>query len=292
VSDRRVCLIVNPSAGGGRGARRLPAVTDALRAHGVDPRTVSTTSLDHARELAREAAEREEVAVAVGGDGLIGAVAGALIGTGGVLGIVPAGRGNDLARVLDIPTTPAGAAGVVAGATPRPLDLAEVAGRVFCGVASCGFDSEANRIANETSWMRGNAVYLYAALRAIAAWQPARFDLEVDGEPATVVGWSVGACNSKAYGGGMYVAPDARLDDGLLDVASLSAISKRRFVTDFLPKVFRGAHAENPAFSVRRGREVRIAADRPFTVYADGDPVAELPVTVRSLPAAVPVLAP
>jgi YegS/Rv2252/BmrU family lipid kinase len=292
VSDRRACLIVNPSAGGGRGARRLPAVSDALRAHGVEHRTESTRSLDHARALAAEAAGRDEVAVAMGGDGLIGAVAGALIGTGGVLGIVPAGRGNDLARVLDIPTSPESAAAVVATAGPRPLDLAEIGGHVFCGVASCGFDSDANRIANETTWIRGNAVYLYAALRAVAAWRPARFDLEVDGEPETVTGWSVGACNSKAYGGGMYVAPDARLDDGLLDVASLSEVSKRRFLFGFLPKVFRGAHAEDPAFAVRRGVEVRIAADRPFTVYADGDPIADLPVTVRALPAAVQVLAP
>jgi diacylglycerol kinase family enzyme len=214
------------------------------------------------------------------------------MGTDGVLGIAPTGRGNDLARVLGIPLAAEGAAAVIATAAPRRLDLAEVEGHVFCGIASCGFDSDANRIANRARFVRGNAVYVYAALRAVAGWHPATFHLELDGAAETVTGWSVGAANSKAYGGGMYIAPDADLDDGLLDVASLAAMPRRRFLVAFLPKVFSGAHTSTPEFRVRRAREVRISADRPFTVYADGDPVAELPVTVRVLPAAARVLAP
>jgi YegS/Rv2252/BmrU family lipid kinase len=289
--DRRALVIVNPSAGGGRAGRALPAVEAALRAHGVAFRVARTRDIAHAVELARGAAEAGEVAAALGGDGLIGTIADALRGTGGVLGVLPGGRGNDLARVLGIPRDPAEAATVLATGRERSLDLGEVDGRTFVGIASCGFDSEANRIANEARFVRGNLVYAYAALRALAGWRHATFTLGLDGETVTVRGWSVAAANSKAYGGGMFLAPGAELDDGLLDVVTSGESSKLRFL-QLLPRVFKGTHVNEPEVAVRRAREVTIAADRPFTVYADGDPIGELPVVVRAIPDAVKVIAP
>jgi len=208
-----------------------------------------------------------------------------------VLGVLPGGRGNDLARVLGIPRRPRQAADVLARGAERPLDLAEVDGARYCGIASCGLDSDANRIANAAPARLGNLVYLYGALRALAAWTPAHFSLELDGEAVEITGYSVAAANSGAYGGGMLLAPDARLDDGLLDVVTTADVSKRRCLAQ-LPKLFRGTHVKNPEVVVTRARELRIAADRPFTVYADGDPIGELPVTIRALPAAVRVIAP
>jgi diacylglycerol kinase family enzyme len=161
------------------------------------------------------------------------------------------------------------------------------------GIASCGFDSEANRIANQARLVRGNLVYAYGAIRALASWRPARFVLTLEGDREHVVtGYSVGAANSKAYGGGMYAAPDAELDDGLLDIVTLGVMSKRRFLTSLMPKVFKGTHINEPEVTVLRAREVAISADRQFTMYADGDPIAELPVTVRALPGAVRVIVP
>ena len=96
----------------------------------------------------------------------------------------------------------------------------------YLGIASFGFDSDANRIANEARLVRGNLVYVYAALRALVAWKPATFTATVDGERHEVTGYSMGVCNSKAYGGGMYVAPQAVLDDGKLDVVAKETVSK------------------------------------------------------------------
>jgi diacylglycerol kinase family enzyme len=215
-----------------------------------------------------------------------------LIGTGGVLGVLPGGRGNDLARVLNIGQDPALACTVLAAGAEQPLDLGEVDGRPFVGIASCGFDSDANRIANETRIFRGNLVYVYGALAALARWKPARFELGLDGGASrSLVGYSVAAANSKAYGGGMFVAPDAELDDGMLDVVTVSGVSKRRFLSQ-LPKVFKGEHVHNPEVEVSRTAELRLSADRPFTVYADGDPIGELPVTIRAVRHALRVLAP
>jgi YegS/Rv2252/BmrU family lipid kinase len=288
-----LALIVNPSEGGGRAARALAGVQAALTERGLEHHVELTDSLEHARELARAAAAADETAVAFGGDGLIGAVAGALRGTSGVLGVLPGGRGNDFARVLEIPLEPVAACDVLATGVVRALDLGEAGGRTFIGIASCGFDSDANRIANETKLVRGNLVYAYGALRALIGWRPATFELTMDGGRNHVVtGYSVGAANSKAYGGGMYAAPDAELDDGLLDIVTLAEMPKRRFLTSLLPKVFKGTHVHEREVTVLRAAQVTISADRPFDLYADGDPIAQLPVTVRTLPAAVKVIVP
>ena len=287
-----LALIVNASAGGGRAHKALPAVQESLAALGLEHHVERTTSLEHARELGRAAASAGETAVALGGDGLIGAVAGALRETGGVLGVLPGGRGNDFARALGIPLEPRAACDVLAGGVTKELDLGEADGRTFIGIASCGFDSEANRVANETRLVRGNLVYAYGALRALIGWRPATFTVELDGgAPRTATGYTVAAANSKAYGGGMWLAPDASLEDGLLDVVIVGDVPKARFLR-LLPTVFKGEHVRQPGVEVLRCRELRISAERSFEMYADGDPIASLPVTVRALPSAIKVLVP
>jgi YegS/Rv2252/BmrU family lipid kinase len=290
-----VCLIVNPSAGGGKGGRVLPAVVGALEGHGLQVRCELTRDLDHARALALAGARAGETVVCLSGDGMVGAVADMLREVPGALfGVLPGGRGNDLARVLGIAADPVQACATIAAGFSRKLDLGEVGGHAFVGIASVGFDSEANRIANEAPAWLGGLVYAYGALRALLSWRLAHFEIELDppGERHSFTGYTVGAANSKTYGGGMRAAPHALLDDGLLDVVVLESVSKLRFLTRILPKVFSGAHVREPNVRVFRAREVSISADRPFTVYADGDPIGELPLRVRTLPGAVRVLVP
>jgi YegS/Rv2252/BmrU family lipid kinase len=289
---RRVALIVNPVAGGGRPARALPQVQAELRARGFEQRFEYTKSLGHARELALEAASRGEVAVAFGGDGLIGAVAGALKHTDGLVGILPGGRGNDLCRVLGIPLKPLAACGVLASGIERRLDLGEAGGRTFLGIASCGFDSLVNRIANETTVVRGSPVYALALLRALPGWRPAGFEVTLDeAEVRRFTGYSVAAANSRQFGGGMRLAPDASLTDGRLDVVTIEHMPKPRYLR-LAPTVFSGRHLRYPEVAVVRSREVHISATERFTLYADGEAIAELPVTVRVLPGAVQMLVP
>jgi YegS/Rv2252/BmrU family lipid kinase len=288
--DRDVALIVNPVAGGGRGLRMLAGVEDWLRIHGVRHHVERTRDIEHARELARKAAADGEVAAAFGGDGIVGAVAGALGGTDGILAILPGGRGNDFARSAGIPKSPVAACSVFETGRERRIDLGAVGDARFVGIASCGFDSDANRIANATR-VPGEAAYAYAALRALVSWRAARFELELDGVKSTHVGYSVAAANGPAYGGGMFLAPDASLDDGLFDVVTVADVPRLRFLRGF-PRVFKGTHVNNDEVDVRRAAQVRIAADRPFALYADGDPIAQLPATVRTLPGAVRMLVP
>jgi YegS/Rv2252/BmrU family lipid kinase len=287
-----IALIVNPSAGGGRAAKVLPKVQARLGALGVEHHTELTRDLPHAQDLARSAAAAGEPAVVLSGDGLIGAVAHVLRGyPDAVMGVLPGGRGNDFARVTGIPLDVEDACEVIANGTALAVDVGDVDGATFIGIASLGFDSEANRIANEAPAQLGGLVYAYGALRALAAWKHAGFEVVVDGQARAFSGWSVACANSKAYGGGMYMAPDADLHDGQLDVVISEATSKAKFLR-VLPSVFKGRHVEEPSVHVLRGAEVRVSADRPFTVYADGDPIGELPCTIRAVPGAVKVLLP
>ena len=291
MSERRLALFANPAAAGGRALDAVPAVETELTHLGVAHRVVDTSSVEHARDEARAAAEDGETVVAVGGDGLVGCLAGAVRGGAGPLSFVPSGSGKDFARVLKIPTEPREAARVAVDGTERILDIGLANGRPFVGIASLGFDSDANRIANEAKLVKGNFVYLYAALRALAGWKHARFRVTVDGREREVVGYSVAIGNSKAYGGGMFVFPHAKLDDGLLDVVTVEQHGKLRWLAA-VPKVFKGTHVDSPYGKFDTGEVVQVVADRPFTVYADGDPIAELPLEVTVDKASLRVIVP
>jgi len=286
----KLAVIANPSAGGGRAEGVLHEVRQLLQDRNADFTVALTRDLPHAHLLATEAAAEGRVAVAIGGDGLVGAVASATAESKGMMAIVPGGRGNDLARVLGIPTDVPEAVEIALNGVQATMDLGEANGKTFCCIASLGFDSDANRIANETR-VPGALAYLWAAIRALAQWKPATFTLDLDGEHYGLEGFSVIAANSKAYGGGMFIAPDADVHDGQLDVVTIGGKSRLRFLA-LLPTVFRGSHVHTRQVTVRRGRRLTISADREFTVFADGDPLCELPATVSIRQDAVRIMLP
>ena len=278
--SRNFALLVNPASAGGRALEALPKVHATLDGLGARHRTVTTRSIDHAHQEALNAAAQGETVIALGGDGLLRPLAGALKGTEAALAVVPCGRGNDFARVLGIPTDPTEAARLAVEGEERLLDVASVDGTPYMGIASFGFDSDANRIANEAKLVKGNAVYVYAALRALVAWKPAGFTVTVDGERHEFTGYSVAVGNSKVYGGGMFILPMAELDDGELDVMVSKDCSKIRCLIE-LPKLFRGAHVGSPFAEFLRGEVIEVSSDRPFVIYADGDPIGATPAIMR-----------
>ena len=289
--SRRFALLVNPVSAGGKALKALPAVHAELDRLNAPHRTITTRSSEHAAEEATRAAHRDETVAAMSGDGMLRPIAAALKNTTGTLAIIPCGRGNDLARVLEIPTDPTEAAALAVDGQERMLDVANVDGTPFVGIASFGFDSDANRIANEAKLIKGNAVYLYAALRALAAWKPALFTVTVDGERHEVSGYSVAVGNSKAYGGGMIVLPMAELDDGRLDVLISKEASKPTFLRGVF-KTFKAAHVDSPAAQFLRGEVIEVGSDRPFVIYGDGDPIGNTPATVRVERRCLRVIAP
>jgi YegS/Rv2252/BmrU family lipid kinase len=284
-------LLVNPASAHGRTLKLLPRVEQELDARRIPFRVERTRGLEDGVARALRAVEADEVPVVISGDGLVGAVGGAMAGTDTPLGIIPGGRGNDLARVLGIPDDPAGAVAVLAAGETRRIDVGEANGKRFLGIVSIGFDSEANRLANETSFLRGNLVYAYAALRTLLSWKPGRFTVRVDDERVRFSGYSVSVANSRAFGGGMYIAPDAELDDGEFDIVTVGEVGKLRFVGN-LPKVFKGTHVKEDEVRVFRAPHLELTASRPFPVYADGEHLTDLPASLRILPRALSVLVP
>jgi YegS/Rv2252/BmrU family lipid kinase len=289
--DQPLALLVHPSSGGGRTKTLLPRVENELDKRHIVFRVEKTRSAEHAVNEALRAADLGEVPVVMSGDGLIGAVGGALTGGDVPMGILPGGRGNDLARALEIPDEPDAAVGVIATGQTRQIDVGEVNGRRFLGIASVGFDSECNRIANETRFVRGRLVYAYSVPRALAAWKPARFTLRIGEENLRFTGYSVAAANSSFFGGGMRLAPDASLDDGEFDIVMIGEVGKLRYLSN-LPKVFKGTHVANEEVRIVRARSLELSASRPFAVYADGEHLTDLPASLRVLPRALSVLAP
>jgi YegS/Rv2252/BmrU family lipid kinase len=291
IAGTPLTLLVNPSAAGGRSLKLLPRVEAALDARRAVFRVEKTRSLDHGAELALRAAEVGEVPVVVSGDGLLGVVGGAMAGADVPLGLIPAGRGNDLARALGIPTEPEAAVDTVLNGRSRLIDVGEANGKRFLGIASIGFDSECNRLANETHWLRGNLVYAYSMVRTLIGWRSARFTITVGEERKRLSGYFVAVANNSVYGGGMWIAPEAEIDDGEFDVVAITEVGKLRFLRG-LRDVLKGTHIDKDEVTTFRAPRLELDASRPFPVYADGDHLTDLPVSLRVLPRCLSVLVP
>lgn len=284
-------LLVNPSSAGGKALKLLPRVEAALDARRAVFRVERTRSLEHGVDLAQRAVELGEVPVVISGDGLMGAVGGALAGVETPVGLIPGGRGNDLARALGIPDEPEAAVETILAGHSRRIDVGEANGKRFLGIVSVGFDSECNRLANETSFIRGNLVYAYSMVRTLIGWRSARFTVVANGERKRLTGYFVDVANNRVYGGGMYIAPEAEIDDGQFDVVAITEVGKLRFLSG-LRDVLKGAHIGKEEVTTFRASRLEIEASRPFPVYADGDHLTDLPVSLRVLPSCLSILVP
>ena len=286
-----LALLVNPASAGGKTLKLLPQVEAALDARRAAFRVQRTKGLEHGVEQALRAVEAGELPVVMSGDGLVGAVGGAMAGSETPLGIVPGGRGNDLARVLGISSRPEEAVATLFAGHSRRIDVGEANGKRFLGIVSVGFDSECNRRANEVKVIRNNLVYVYSLFVTLLGWKPARFTIRVDDERTRFTGSAVSVANNSTFGGGMRIAPSADLEDGEFDIVTVGEVGKLRYVAN-LPKVFKGTHVDGDDVRVFRARHLELSASKPFPVYADGEHLTDLPASLRVLPRALSVLAP
>jgi diacylglycerol kinase (ATP) len=273
-------------------------VADALASVDADVAIHVSSDLSDAVRIARAAFDAGRGVVACGGDGTVCELAALAAERGGVLAIMPAGSGNDLARHLDIPRDDAVAAAALlrSGRVVRvDLGRAQAAdGRRawFTTVANVGFDAEANRWANTVDRIGGTPLYVLAALRTLGSYRPLRVRVTVDDEVHDTHAWLVAAANTRSYAGGMVIAPDATLDDGLLDVCIVGPVSRADFLRTF-PKVFDGTHIRHPAVTMLRGKRVAIEAPdaKPSPeLWASGERVGPVPATLEAVPGALQVV--
>lgn len=296
-----MALLVNPTAGKGRGARVGARTARALREAGLSAQLLVGRDAAEAADLGRAAIAAGACAVVVvGGDGMTHLGTQLVAGTGTPLGVVPAGTGNDFVRGLglahrDPDAVVDGLVEAIRAGSTRPVDAVRAGACWYSCVLSAGFDSMVNERANRLRWPTGHHRYDVAMLLELPVFRPIPFVLELadaDARPRVVQteAMLVAVGNTPSYGGGMRICPGAVLDDGLLDVTVVGPISKLSLVRLF-PRVYSGRHVEHPAVTTYRARRVSLAAPG-VTTYADGERVGPLPLTVEAVPGALRVLVP
>jgi YegS/Rv2252/BmrU family lipid kinase len=288
---RAFTALVNPISGGGKAAEKWAPLAGAIAKAGADVRVELTLGREHAVQTATAAAAEGRVVVAVGGDGLVRDAAEGCVAAGpsSVMGIVPAGRGNDLARALQLPTGADGLAKVLLHGEPRAMDVIDLDGTIVPGNVYCGIDSVANSLLNTNRWIPGSVLYRLAPVQAIVTWRPARFALTLDGVAHEVTGHSVVVGNSGAYGRGLRIVPSADPFDHRLDVLIVKD-GPRRDIVSFMGEAKKGAHVHRENVEVMTAQEVTIAADRELPVCGDGENLAVTPARARLVPGALQML--
>jgi diacylglycerol kinase (ATP) len=290
-------LLVSPAAGRGAAARCAGSVAALLRGALDRLDTLVADSPEGSAELAEQAVRSGvDVLVTLGGDGLAHLAVQACAGTSTALAVVPAGTGNDLAKALRMPAQPKLAAEVVArelaaGRTEQ-LDLGRIAdGAWFATVLCAGFDARVSERANSLRWPRGPRRYDVAIVTELARLRPAGLTVRTETETLSLDATMVAVGNTRWYGGGIPICPDASAEDGLFDVTVVGATRRADFLR-ILPKIRSGGHVTHSAVRTLRARSVRLSGGDDWTAYADGEPQVRLPLTVACVPGALSVVAP
>jgi diacylglycerol kinase (ATP) len=287
-------VVANPAAGHGKAGKLIGSVTTALRRLGVAHEIRVSESGPDVERLARVASEDgARIVAALGGDGTASLAANGILGTGTALAALPAGTGDDLAKAIGVGKL---RTAIELLADPKTADLdvievtAGVATRNFINIAGAGFDSEVNETANGMTIKLGaTGTYLAALVKTLFRFSPAAFVVTIDGERIEGDAMLVEVGSGRWTGGGMRVLPDAVMNDGLLDVCIVHALSKGAFLRAF-PRVFTGSHTTHPKVTMRTGTKVEVEADRRVLVYADGEPIGPLPAIFEIRPGALAVV--
>ena len=300
----RLGVVVNPTAGHGRGRTRGAELMQAARRRGHDVTDLSATDLASATAHARQAVVRGlDALVVVGGDGMVHLGVNVVAETDLPLGIIAAGSGNDVARALGLPSHDVEAAlGVIEAGLEgggRAVDAVQAgppdysAHEWFVGVMSCGIDAAANARANELTWPRGSGRYVRALASVLAGFHPYGYRVTMDDVVWESAGTLVAVANAPWFGGGLKISPGSLLDDGLLDVVLAGPLS-RAGVMRIFPGVYTGRHLHHPAVEVFRTRTVLIEhspiGPTPPVGFADGERFGPLPLRAEVRPGAVRLL--
>ena len=291
-------IIVNPASGGGRALSAEPLVAGYLASQSKSVQFVHSRSSENMRELAENgAAAGYRYVVALGGDGAFHHVVEGIRGTSAIAGFFPAGNGNDIARDLGIPTDAVDAAAAFCRSVPRAVDLVRVQffdGRIthFIGAGGMGLDAEAAHLANTRfkSWP-GVTRYLAGALRTFFSEPAFQLVAELDGTRWTGRGIVAAVANSGSYGSGVRIAPDAKMDDGWLEVVLVEGVAWTRLV-EAIPIVLTTGDVRFDELKRFRCRRAVLRADRAVKVHGDGELLGESPAEFEILPAAIQVMAP
>jgi diacylglycerol kinase (ATP) len=292
----RVTVLTNPASGHGNAPHAAEKAIARLQERGVDVVVIVGSDVEHARRLLDAAVQKSTDALVVaGGDGVISDALQALARTDIPLGIIPAGTGNDHAREYGLPTSdPVAAADIVADGWTETVDLGRIRDRSgvtkwFGTVAATGFDSLVSDRTNRMAWPRGRMRYNLAMLAELSKLKLLPFRLLLDGRDEVVTDLTLAAFgNTRSYGGGMLICPNADHADGQLDITMVHSASRTRLIRLF-PTVYKGTHVDLDEVTTARATSVDVESPG-INAYADGDFACALPAEISAVPGALHIL--
>ncbi len=292
MTRERALAIVNPVAGKGAGAQIVGRLAADLARASVHVDVETTPGPGEAARLASAAVEDGyERVISVGGDGTASEVANGLVGTDVALGLYPIGSGNDFARVLGYPRKRSQLAAFLAEARPRRIDVGEVNGRIFLNAAGVGIDGHvAERVLASARVVGPTLGYFVGALVSIATYRPRQMRVRIDGTLREGRHLIVVAANGTHFGGGMHVAPDAKIDDGQFDIVVGGDLGRWSSLVA-LAKLYRGTHVDGKTILAFRASALDVEFSEPQPMEADGEASRANEFRVRMRPRALTVLA-
>lgn len=284
-------IITNPRAGHGRGTRALKELQSLLKAKEIEHELFQTQYPGHATELARQLVEKGEPRTIVfGGDGTISEVVNAVVNSGMELGVMSVGTGNDLARSLGLPYNhPEKALKVILRGKPTKVDVGWERERCFISTLGLGFPAIIANEANKMKYLKGPPAFFIATYKAIGHLQTIPARITLDDAILNVNCTSILIQNTRFCGGGLLMAPAARVNDGLFDVVVVNNIGKTDLMLNF-PKIYSGRHLKHPKFSLYRSRSVKIDTPMNLSKMFDGDIYGQTPVDAKVLRGAVSII--
>ena len=294
----RLGVIINPSSARGKGTARGEQVLSTLLERGQEFLNLSGNTIEEANANARHAINDGLIdgLIVVGGDGIAHLGVNIACDTGISLGLIAAGTGNDLARSIGMPE-----GDVIAGThavldklgSPRKVDAIKAHSSTgefwFFGTASAGFDALCNQRANEMTWPKGPRRYDIAMVLELAKFKPIHYEATIDGVHRSFDAMLCAVANGPAFGGGMLIAPDAKIDDGYLDLFVVHAMSRLELLKVF-PKVYTGGHVSHRAVEFVRAKSVKLSSGN-MPLYSDGEARGHSPLTATVVPGALSVFA-
>ncbi len=290
MAKRRLLVVVNLHAS--RAERLIGGAVACLAVHGFDLDIRQSPDRKALADVVRRCSADVDAIVVAGGDGTVNSAIPALIEAGKPVGILPFGTANDLALTLDIPSDPLEAAGVIVAGHLRGIDVGKVNDAHFLNVASVGLAVNiAERQDAELKRQWGVFSYLVATIDTLSAAQRFSARISCDGRTERVHAYQIAVGNGVHYGGGLMVSPDARIDDGLLDIYAIETDSIANLIA-LAPKLRDGTLVDRDDVAFFRGASVRIETDRPMQVNTDGEVTTSTPAEFSVLPGALQVFAP
>ena len=291
---RKIKIIVNPNAGGGKGRRLFPVIRQKLLDRKMSFHLQFADSAEHVTQLCRQA-QREgyNFIISCGGDGTHHRALQAMVGSRFILGFMPLGTGNDFPANLGIREDLDFTCDLLLKGKIRKIDVIQVdSGEYLAGVGGIGFDSEVNAMANRIRrFVGGRGAYLFPVLLKTLTYRPKEISLQADNERRQGNILMVAFGNIKSYGKGMQITPLAEPDDGLLDICWIDPVNAFRLLR-FFPKVFSGEHLEMPEVHYYRSTNVRVESLDAMDLYGDGEFICKTPFTLHVVPQALRVLVP